>query len=383
MRGALPLTAALFAALTLSSHASEEPQSRIETLSAEAARIAAEMETQGREASRMERELAALTAELTELARRENEARKALAESRARLRALLGALASLSRAPEPALLAHPDAPLAAARATILLERIGPALIEEARGVEAALGEIAELRADRDANREKLAAAGAELAQLRAGLEAELGAVREELAEAEEDVRAAISAQSLDRALKSARAFEAALARSVPDDPVPDAPAFAAARGGLTPPLSTAAVSARYGAAPDGARTGAPRQGLWLQGEAHGAVLAPWSGEILFAGPFRRLGNVIILEPETGYLIVLGGIASLSSTVGEEVRAGDVIGRLGGPPSATEEFLIEMTRQPDDVKPDAAGRMLYMEVRENGMPTDPRPWLRANEKVSGL
>ena len=383
MRRALPQIAALLAALTTQANASEEPQSRVETLSAEAARIAAEMKAQGREASRMERELAALTAELTDLAQREEAARKTLAQSRARLKALLGALASLSRAPEPALLAHPDAPLAAARAAMLLERIGPALIEEARGVEVALAGITDLRANRDASRQRLTAAGAELAALRAELEAELAARRKELAEAEADARAAISAEALDRTLQSARAFEAALARSAPEDAERGAPAFTAARGALTPPLSAAALGARFGAAPAGARPGAPRLGLWLKGAAHDAVLAPWSGEILFAGPFRRLGNVIILQPETGYLIVLGGMASLSRTVGDEVKAGDVIGRLGGPPAATEEFLIEMTRRPDNVEPDESGEMLYMEVRENGTPVDPRPWLRSNEKVSGL
>jgi len=157
---------------------------------------------------------------------------------------------------------------------------------------------------------------------------------------------------------------------------------------LTAPLSPAIVSAGFGGAPPGARAGAPRRGLWLRGAAHGAVLAPWSGEILYTGPFRRLRNVIILEPEKGYQIVLGGLAITSRAAGDEVRAGDVIGRLDGPSAQTEEFLIEMTARAGDAAeidagPDAADQMLYMEVRENGTPTDPAPWLRSNEKVSGL
>ncbi len=390
MLKAHPLAAALLAASLAPAEGAEELQGRVERLSREADRIAAELTADAREASEIERELTTLTGQLAQLAAEEAAAWDALEAKRGRLRQLLAALAALSRAPAPAILAHPDAPLAAARAATLMERIGPALIEEARGAEAAVRDIAELRANGEMAREKLRASAAELAALRADLETELAARREDLTAAEDKAGAALEAEALARAVTAAEAFESALHQAAPD---PDAtPTFGDIRGALTPPLNEYRRLARFGSAPKGSRSGAPKTGLWLQGSAHRAVLAPWSGEILFAGPFRKLRNVIILEPETGYLIVLGGLAGLSRGVGDEVNAGDVIGRLDGPMTPNEEFLVELTaiagdeQQIDpksDTGPDAAGVMLYMEVRENGKPTDPDPWLRSEEKVSSL
>jgi septal ring factor EnvC (AmiA/AmiB activator) len=381
MRRALPLAAFAIGLAAAGATGAEAPADRVEALSHEAARIAAELKAGASQANQVERDLAALTEELARLAEREAAARAEFDEKRVRLRKLLAAFAALSRAPEPALLAHPDAPLAAARAAALMERIGPALIAEARGVEATLQEIAALQADGRAAEADLSASATRLAALRAELEEALAARRGELAEAEAE------AASLARALAAAQAMQAALDQAAAAPPEPEH-RFAEARGALTAPLFPAALDARYGAAPSIARAGAPRQGLWLRGTAHGAVLAPWSGQILFAGPFRRLRNVIILEPEKGYLIVLGGLATLSRAAGDAVKEGDVIGRLDGPPARTEELLIEMSDQSGDAAkvadgPDAAGQMLYMEVRENGMPTDPAPWLRSSQKVSGL
>jgi len=381
MLRALPLAAVLTSALAAGAMGAEAPEDRVEALSREAARIAAELKTGASQANQVERDLAALTAELARLAEREAVARAAFDEKRGRLRKLLAAFAALSRAPEPALLAHPDAPLAAARAAALMERIGPALIAEARGVESTLKDIAALQADGLAAEAGLTASAGRLAALRIELEQALAARQGELESAKAE------AASLARALEAAQAMQEAIDHAAAAPPEPEH-RFLEARGALTPPLFPAALGARFGDAPSIARAGAPRQGLWLRGAAHGAVLAPWSGQILFAGPFRRLRNVIILEPEKGYLIVLGGLATLSRAAGDAVKEGDVVGRLDGPPARTEELLIEMSDQSGDAAsvaegPDAAGQMLYMEVRENGTPTDPAPWLRSSQKVSGL
>ncbi len=224
MRRALPLLAALSGAIAATGAlATEAPQDRVEALSREAARIAADLKSGAQEANQVERDLAALTGELAELAEREAAARAELATKRARLRRLLAAFASLSRAPEPAILAHPDAPLAAARAATLLERIGPALIEEARGVEAAVRDIAELRAGRQAAQGRLEDSAAELAALRAELDAALTLKREELNTARAGAAAALEAEALARALKAAENLEKALDRAAAPPPAPRDP----------------------------------------------------------------------------------------------------------------------------------------------------------------
>jgi glutamate synthase (NADPH/NADH) small chain len=112
---------------------------------------------------------------------------------------------------------------------------------------------------------------------------------------------------------------------------------------------------------------------------------------------RNAGDTVpddqaILATDKHVVILGGGLAGLTRTAGDTVKAGETIGRLDGPPARSDEFLIEMTRQTADAAkidadrrsgPDAAGEMLYMEIRVNGKPADPAPWLRSNEKVSGL
>jgi len=84
------------------------------------------------------------------------------------------------------------------------------------------------------------------------------------------------------------------------------------------------------------------------------VRAPCAGRVLFAAPFRSYGKLLILDCGGGYDAVLAGLAQLDAAVGQQVRAGDLLGALGG-----------------------AGRgapRLYVELRHQGVAVDPGPWL---------
>jgi murein DD-endopeptidase MepM/ murein hydrolase activator NlpD len=62
-----------------------------------------------------------------------------------------------------------------------------------------------------------------------------------------------------------------------------------------------------------------------QGEAEKAVAA---GKVISAGPFRGYGQMAIVMSRTGYLYVYAGNESLSVKVGDTVRSGQELGRVG-------------------------------------------------------
>ncbi len=111
----------------------------------------------------------------------------------------------------------------------------------------------------------------------------------------------------------------------------------------------------------------------LLGTRPGAqVTSPCDGKVLFAGPFRGYGQMLIIGVSGGYHVLLSGLANVDGVVGQEVLAGEPVGRMGSKPS-----------QNTGSTPGAKGERLYMEFRRNGAPIDPAPWFAAlREKTSG-
>jgi septal ring factor EnvC (AmiA/AmiB activator) len=55
------------------------------------------------------------------------------------------------------------------------------------------------------------------------------------------------------------------------------------------------------------------------------VIAPADGKVLYAGPYHKQGQVLILEITTGYDIVLAGLGSVTVRLGDELLAGEPVG----------------------------------------------------------
>lgn len=109
------------------------------------------------------------------------------------------------------------------------------------------------------------------------------------------------------------------------------------------------------------------------------VIAPWSGKVVFAGDFKSEGEIVIIEPQKGYSILITGLGSLDLRTGQTVAAGEPIGRMSGPARWSEEFLFE--ERPSGVK---RSEKLYMEISRNRRPLNTAPWFqKVTERVSGL
>ncbi|WP_246737420.1 murein hydrolase activator EnvC [Nordella sp. HKS 07] len=101
--------------------------------------------------------------------------------------------------------------------------------------------------------------------------------------------------------------------------------------------------------------GAPdTEGGTLQGIAlapkKGAVRAAADAVVVYAGPFRNYGELLILKHGCGYQTVVAGAARLSVTIGQKVRLGEEIGMLAEPSEKEQD--------------------VYFELRRDGVPADP-------------
>ena len=139
---------------------------------------------------------------------------------------------------------------------------------------------------------------------------------------------------------------------------PAAP-FASLRGKLAPPVSGKFVR-RFGGK-DG--NGGVMQGDMVATQSGAIVTSPSDGSVLYAGPFRSYGQLLILNAGDGYHVVLAGMSRISVVSGQAVLAGEPIGAMGEArvASASAEALGNAEAE------------LYVEFRKDGKPVDPSPW----------
>ena len=105
--------------------------------------------------------------------------------------------------------------------------------------------------------------------------------------------------------------------------------------------------------------GGPSTSLAYRSAPASRVVAPCGGRVVFAGPFRSYGPMLIVDCGGGYHMVLAGLARLDAQVGRPVQAGEPVGVMPG------------------WDPRGAGERpsLYVELRRGGQPVNPAPFLR--------
>ena len=312
--------------------------------------------------------------------------KQSLASRRGVLAEVLGALQRMGLNPPPAILVTPDDALASVRSAILLGAVVPELRHETDALLADLGELARVASSIDAERQRLTSTFTEqLAEkrrldllvlekqrLQNQHEAELGAER---ARAEELAGKAKSLKGLIASLEkqAAEAEKARIAKSRKEDrdaelaviPVPEANQLAAAapfpalKGQVALPV-TGKISRQFGE-PDG--NGGVMLGDMVATQSTAIVTAPSDGSVLYAGPFRSYGQLLILNAGDGYHVVLAGMSRISVAPGQSVLAGEPVGAMG------EARVASVSAQ----SPGNAAPELYVEFRKDGKPVDPAPW----------
>ncbi len=138
----------------------------------------------------------------------------------------------------------------------------------------------------------------------------------------------------------------------------DIPSQLDSNPGLPPPTGTLRLPVA-GTVLQGAGVAKPggmhRLGLLIRANAGSAVSAMSYGRVAYADWLRGFGLLIIIDHGDGYLSLYAFNESLYREVGDWVAAGDRIATAGASGGRSNPAL-------------------YFELRRNGQPVDPRPWL---------
>ncbi len=126
-----------------------------------------------------------------------------------------------------------------------------------------------------------------------------------------------------------------------------------ARGRLNLP-ATGRIVGRYGEKTDG---GLSRKGVTIATPNRAQIVATFDGTVAYAGKFRGYGLLLIIEHTEGYHSLLAGMSRIDVEQGQQVIAGEPVG-----------VIDEGNGEP----------VLYVELRRNGQPINPVPWLAARK-----
>lgn len=88
-------------------------------------------------------------------------------------------------------------------------------------------------------------------------------------------------------------------------------------------------------------------GLQLAPAPNAQVVAPASGRVAFAGPYRGFGRIVIIEHPGGWTSLVTGLERIDAEVGDEVIAG---APLGAAASNDPDVTIELRRDGEPVNP---------------------------------
>ncbi len=285
---------------------------------------------------------------------------------------LLAVLSRIEAEPGPLLLLHPSGPLGTVRSGMLLADVTPALQAEANLLGAELRELADIRALQRQAGETLGA-GLQAAQAARSALSQAISDRTELPR-----RFTEDPEVLRGLLESADTLEAFAGGLALDDN--GFTGFVDAKGLLDlPALGTVLLAPGEADA-----AGVVRPGLTLATRPGALVTTPWPATIRYRGPLLDYGNVMILEPGGGYLLIVAGLEQVYGEVGEVIAQDAPLGLMRGAAKAgtsapTDEGLADFTASGNE----AGARdteTLYLELRQGARPVDPMEWFRATAKA---
>ena len=305
----------------------------------------------------------------------------AIAERAARAASLapfLPLLHRLERWPAESLLAIPSEPADTLRGLLAMQALIRLAGTEADAFRQAAERATDASRRAEAEAERLTAARAEARAADARLETQLAQARARRAEAQANEdgaarrarEAATRVTDLEQAMARLERERETQARRAP--PRPATPAVPSTPSGTPPgtspgtpsgtspgtspgvplpqiagphPMPVAgAVAREFGAAGEAG----PARGMTLAAGPRARVVAPCAGRVAFAGPFRSYGHLVIIDCGGGVHLVLARMERLDTATGERVLAGEPVGAMPA-------------EQPQ----------LYVELRRNGQPADPR------------
>jgi septal ring factor EnvC (AmiA/AmiB activator) len=347
-------------------------------------------------------------ARLRSLNGREQEMRASLDSRRADIVEVLAALQRAGRRTPPALLVRPEDALQSLRTAMLLGAVVPELRGRAEKIAGELGELVALRktiaterdqlaSDRDkvrSDQTRLTALIDERQRQQSAREKDLdaesaraimlskqvGDLQGLITKMEQDLQSA--AKAAEKAAEAARQAEAKEAKAAAANAAKSGPAAFKDRSRTTPAIAFASAKGLLPLPVNGNKirdfggsdgVGGVQKGISLATKPGSQVTTPCDGWVVYSGPFRSYGQLLILNAGGGYHVLIAGMERISVNIGQFVLTGEPVATMGST-SQVASILATNASQP----------VLYVEFRKDGTPIDPGPWWAANEgeKVRG-
>lgn len=383
-------------------------EAEVESLRADRARLTAALLDTGAKVRAAQTRQNEDESKLAGLTVKENTLRQTLDSRREVLAQVLAALQRIGRKPPPAVLVRPEDMLAAIHTSILLGAVLPQMAQQAQALADDLKKLVDLRnsiaSERDNLSKDVASLNLESAHLDALVKARQAAQNESeaalAAEQKRSTQLAAQARNLqdliqkmeknidaariasDKARKSDELLKDPAAReaekvtklannaSANTERLAPAVSFVSTKGSLDLPVS-GQLTKNFG---DNNGFGGTEKGVSVATAPNSTVFSPVDSWVLYAGPYRTYGQLIILNAGEGYYIVMAGMQQTDVRVGQFVLAGEPVGKMGGELVHTAASLAIGANVP----------ILYIEFRKDGSAIDPGPWWAKStlQKVRG-
>ncbi|MCK5041962.1 MAG: peptidoglycan DD-metalloendopeptidase family protein [Sphingomonadales bacterium] len=133
-----------------------------------------------------------------------------------------------------------------------------------------------------------------------------------------------------------------------------------AKGNLAFPAH-GVVSARYGSQTIDGKL----KGIRIKPDSNSQVLSPYDGQVVFSGLFRNYGQLLIIDHGEGYHSLLSGLSDMYGSVGQWVLTGEPVGFINKTNLDSESARTNGNEKRNE---------LYVEMRHNGVPINPTPWI---------
>jgi len=331
-----------------------------EELATQAAALRRKLVATAARIENLERQKVEADVQIARLTAENNRLSADFANDRVAVTKLLGVLERLQHDMPPALAMHPDDALGAARGAMLIGASLPPVYAQAARLSRRIDALKRTRLALEQQQTQAADTTARLNIARSELD-ELLAQKEKEAEAAAETYGTLRVQ-LEKIAHEAADFQVLLARvralrqkaeqaegSSGQGVVTVTAGNTGALGGLG---KNSLLEPVVGTLENG------RSGLSYTTRPAAQVIAPADGKVLYAGPYHKSGQVLILEITTGYDVVLAGLGRVTVKPNDQLLAGEPVGTMS---------------------PDPVEDRLYFELRHGGHGQSPAPWLKLNQR----
>lgn len=362
-------------------------QAQATQINMELANVSQEMVKTAKLIQNNEDKISRMEAELKKLKENLKEATEGFLSEDENLIKTLSALQNLALKPTEALFVQPLTPVETIRSAILLREAVPYLEQNAKKIRDELEniekqknkvekQVAQITAQKqilEQEHERMKTLVQKKSRIRNSLEIKTVKAKrkvEKLASQANDLRDLLNKLEKERQLKAKRQEEerkrlaeeerkraeekkveqtqrADLIKYPPDIITEIGKGFVKAKGQLPMPARGPVVTT-FG---EEKLKGVVSKGIQIKTRNMAQVTSPFDGSVIFAGPFRGYGNLIIIDHGQGYLTLLAGLESMDVDVGQMLLAGEPVGQM----------------------PDSKEAKLYVELRRNNHPIDPIAW----------